>query len=234
MSFRIINSASVSSVSCWTGSQLLIPRVGLFFFSFICLFAVVRRGSPLPYEWNYLKKSKMLQLSVSFTNASVNLKSLSIPQQKCCLAKGDRKLTMMAVFAGLGSTLGCVDRWQILVLVHGDLASLFSLSSVPLSSVGSLLCGCSGCEQALPKSVTGMLATSGPGYIKPYWCASKMLPKLADDANAAKAVGGDRCYLSSPAPSSQIVPTNKAINLIDQHISFTATFMLQLRERFTV
>lgn len=196
--------------------------------------AVVRRGSPLPYRWNDLKKSKMLQLSVSLTNASVNLKSLSIPQQKCCLAKGDRKLTMMAVFAGLGSTLGCVDRWQILVLVHGDLASLFSLSSVPLSSVGSLLCGCSGCEQASPKSVTGMLATSGPGYIKPYWCASKMLPKLADDANAAKAVGGDRCYLSSPAPSSQIVPTNKAINLIDQHISFTATFMLQLRERFTV
>lgn len=61
-----------------------------------------------------------------------------------------------------------------------------------------------------------------------------MLPQLADDANAAKAVGGDRCYLSSPAPSSQIVPSNKAINLIDQHISFTATFMLQLGERFTV
>ena len=55
-----------------------------------------------------------------------------------------------------------------------------------------------------------------------------MLPKLADDANAAKAVGGDRCYLSSPAPSSQIVPSNKAINLIDQHIGFIATFMLQL------
>lgn len=56
-----------------------------------------------------------------------------------------------------------------------------------------------------------------------------MLPKLADDADAAKAVGGDRCYLSSPAPSSQIVPSNKAINLIDQHINFIATFMLQLR-----
>lgn len=115
-----------------------------------------------------------------------------------------------------------------LLQVHGDLASLFSPSSVPLSSVGSVLCGCSGCEWVLPQSVTGMLATSGPGYIKPYWCASKMLPKLADDANAAKAVGGDRCYLSSPAPSSQIVPSNKAINLIDQHISFIATFILQL------
>lgn len=63
-----------------------------------------------------------------------------------------------------------------------------------------------------------------------------MLPKLADDADAAKAVGGDRCYLSSPAACSQIVPSNKAINLIDQHISFIATFMLQLQEgvlRFT-
>lgn len=55
-----------------------------------------------------------------------------------------------------------------------------------------------------------------------------MLPKLADDTDAAKAVGGDRCYLSSPAPSRQIVPGNKAINLIDQHINFIATFMLQL------
>lgn len=58
-----------------------------------------------------------------------------------------------------------------------------------------------------------------------------MLPKLADDADAARAVGGDRCYLSSPAASSQIVPSNKAINLIDQHISFIATFMLQLEDR---
>lgn len=58
-----------------------------------------------------------------------------------------------------------------------------------------------------------------------------MLPKLADDTDAAKAVGGDRCYLSSPAASSQIGPTNKAINLIDQHISFIATFMLQLEDR---
>lgn len=57
-----------------------------------------------------------------------------------------------------------------------------------------------------------------------------MLPKLADDADAAKAVGGDRCYLSSPAACSQIVPSNKAINLIDQHISFIATFMLQLED----
>ena len=121
-----------------------------------------------------------------------------------------------------------------LMQVHGDLASLFSLSSVPLSSVGSVLCGCSGCERVLPESVTGILASSGPGYIKPYWCASKMLPQLADDASAAKAVGGDRCYLSSPAPSSQIVPCNKAINSIDQHINFTATFMLQLGEGFTV
>lgn len=63
-----------------------------------------------------------------------------------------------------------------------------------------------------------------------------MLPKLADDADAAKAVGGDRCYLSSPAACSQIVPSNKAINLIDQHISFIARFMLQLQDgglRFT-
>lgn len=58
-----------------------------------------------------------------------------------------------------------------------------------------------------------------------------MLPKLADDAAAAKAVGGDRCYLSAPAASSQIVPSNKAINLIDQHISFIATFTLQLQDR---
>lgn len=113
--------------------------------------------------------------------------------------------------------------------VHGDLASLFSPSSVPLSSVGSVLCGCSGCERALPESVTGMLATSGPGYIKPYWCASKMLPQLADDANAAKAVGGDRCYLSSPAPSSQIVPSNKAINLIDQRINFNRNIHAAIR-----
>lgn len=61
-----------------------------------------------------------------------------------------------------------------------------------------------------------------------------MLPKLADDANAAKAVGGDRCYLSSLAPYSQIVASNKAINLTDQQISFIATFMLQLGRRFIV
>lgn len=121
-----------------------------------------------------------------------------------------------------------------LLQVRGDLASLFSLRSVPLSSVGSVLCGCSVCERALPESVTGMLATSVSGYIKPYWCASKMLPQLADDTNAAKAVGEDRCYLSSLAPSSQIVPCNKAINLIDKHINFTATFMLQLGEQFMV
>lgn len=83
--------------------------------------------------------------------------------------------TVMAVFTGLGPTLLTVDVWIddrywcfFPMLVHGDLASLFSLSSVPLSSVGSVLCGCSGCEQALPESVTGMLATSSPGYIKPY------------------------------------------------------------------
>lgn len=122
------------------------------------------------------------------------------------------------------------DTGSFPVHVHGDLASLFSHSSVPLSFVGSVLCGCSGCERAFPESVTGMLATSSPGYIKPYWCASKMLPKLADDADAAKAVGGDRCYLSSPAASSQIVPSNKAINLIDKHISCIATFMLQLED----
>lgn len=58
-----------------------------------------------------------------------------------------------------------------------------------------------------------------------------MLPKLADDADAAKAVGGDRCYLSLPAAFSQIVASNKAINLIDQHIRFIATFILQLEER---
>lgn len=142
--------------------------------------------------------------------------------------------TMVAVFTfGLGPTLLTMDVWRddrhwpfFLMQVHGDLASLFGWSSVPLSFVGSVLCGCSGCEWVLPESVTGMLATSIPGYIKPYWCASKMLPKLADDADAAKAVGGDRCYLSSPAPSSQIVPSNKAINLIDQHINFIATFVL--------
>lgn len=65
-----------------------------------------------------------------------------------------------------------------------------------------------------------------------------MLPKLADDTAAAKAVGGDRCYLSSRAPRHQIAPPpplvapsftrNKAVNLIDQHISFIATFMQQL------
>lgn len=108
----------------------------------------------------------------------------------------------------------------------------------PAQFCSALLARCSVDAQAvsrvLPESVTGMLATSGPGYIKPYWCASKMLPKLADDANAAKAVGGDRCYLSSPAPYSQIVPANKPINLIDQHISFTATFMLQLGKRFII
>jgi len=120
------------------------------------------------------------------------------------------------------------------VQVHGDLASLFSPRSVPPSSVGSVTVDAQGCEQALPESVTGMLATSSPDYIKPYWCASKMLPKLADDANAAKAVGGDRCYLSSPAPSSQIGPTNKAINLIDQHISLTTTLMLQFGALFMI
>lgn len=146
--------------------------------------------------------------------------------------KGETKLraTVVAVFMfGLGPTLLTAAVWRddrhglfFPVHVHGDLASLFSHSSVPLSFVGSVLCGCSGCKRALPESVTGMLATSSPGYIKPYWCASKMLPKLADDAAAAKAVGGDRCYLSSPAASSQIVPSNKAINLIDKHISFIA------------
>lgn len=157
------------------------------------------------------------------------------------LRRNNKKLKLTAIIeavfiSGLGPILPTMDVWLddrhwafFLIQVHGDLASLFSLSSVPLSSVGSVLCGCSGCEWVLPESVTGMLATSGPGYIKPYWCASKMLPKLADDANAAKAVGGDRCYLSSPAPSSQIVPSNKAINLIDQQINFIATFILQLR-----
>lgn len=60
---------------------------------------------------------------------------------------------MVAVFiSGLGpihSNYGRVDdrRWPFFLLqVHGDLASLFSPSSVPLSSVGSVLCGCSGCE----------------------------------------------------------------------------------------
>ncbi len=58
-----------------------------------------------------------------------------------------------------------------------------------------------------------------------------MLPKLADDTNAAKAVGGDRCYLSSPAPSSQIVPNNKAINLIDWQISFYGNMHAAFRGR---
>lgn len=84
--------------------------------------------------------------------------------------------TMVAVFiSGLGPTLLTMDvcrddrhRPFFPVLVRGDLASLFSPGSVPLSSVGSVLCGCSGCERVLPQSVTGMLATSSPGYIKPY------------------------------------------------------------------
>ena len=84
--------------------------------------------------------------------------------------------TMVALsISGLGPTLLTMDVWVddrhwpfFLMHVHGDLASLFSASSVPLSSVGSVLRGCSGCERALPESVTGMLATSGPGYIKPY------------------------------------------------------------------
>lgn len=84
--------------------------------------------------------------------------------------------TMVAVFiSGLGPTLLAMDVWIddrhwpfFLMQVRGDLASLFSLSSVSLSSVGSALRGCSGCERALPESVTGMLAASGPGYIKPY------------------------------------------------------------------
>lgn len=173
----------------------------------------------------------------------MKVRERNISKQKCWREKKKnqkRKLiaTMAAVFVfGLGPALLTVAVWRddrhwlfFPVQVHGDLASLFSHSSVPLSFVGSVLCGCSGCKRVLPESVTGMLATSSPGYIKPYWCASKMLPKLADDADVAKAVGGDRCYLSSPAACSQIVPSNKAINLIDQHISFIATFMLQLQE----
>lgn len=62
--------------------------------------------------------------------------------------------TMVAVFIfGLGPTLLTIDVWVddrhwpfFLMEVHGDLASLFSPSSVPLSFVGSVLCGCSGCE----------------------------------------------------------------------------------------
>lgn len=76
---------------------------------------------------------------------------------------------------GHGPTLLTMDVWIddrhwpfFLMQVHGDLASLFSPGSVPLSFVGSVLCGCSGCERVLPESVTGMLATSSPGYIKPY------------------------------------------------------------------
>lgn len=84
--------------------------------------------------------------------------------------------TIVAVFiSGLGSTLLTMDVWRddrhwpfFPMQVQGDLASLFSPSSVLLSSVGSVLCGCSGCERVLPECVTGMLATSGPGYIKPY------------------------------------------------------------------
>lgn len=68
------------------------------------------------------------------------------------------------------SNRGCVKTHGLFfpVQVRGDLASLFSHSSLPLSFVGSLLCGCWGCARALPESVTGMLATSSPGYIKPY------------------------------------------------------------------
>lgn len=61
---------------------------------------------------------------------------------------------MVAVFIfGLGPTLLTIDVWVddrhwpfFLMQVHGDLASLFSPSSLPLSFVGSVLCGCSGCE----------------------------------------------------------------------------------------
>lgn len=165
----------------------------------------------------------------------------SVAEEKNKKTKLTATMVAVSIF-GLGPTLLTMDMWIddrhwpfFLMQVRRDLASLFSLSSVPLSFVGLLLCGCSSSEWVLPESVTGMLATSSPGYIKPYWCASKMLPKLADDADAAKAVGGDRCYLSSAAPPSQIVPSNKAINLIDQHINFIATFLLQLGdEDFTV
>lgn len=61
---------------------------------------------------------------------------------------------MVAVFiSGLGPTLLTMDVWiddrhwpLFLMQVQGDLASLFSLSSVPRSSVGSVLYRCSDCE----------------------------------------------------------------------------------------
>lgn len=162
----------------------------------------------------------------------VIVKSISIPKQKCFWGsiqqqKSKSCITIVAVFiSGLGPTLLTMvvwvdDRhWPLFLLqVRGDLPSWFRLQSVLLSCVGSALCGCSGCEQALLESVTGILAASGSGYIKPYWCASKMLPKLTDDASAAKAVGGDRCYLYSLAPSCHIVPTNKAIISISMSLS---------------
>lgn len=104
--------------------------------------------------------------------------SNNIPKQQQKKTPQKRKLiaTMAAVFVfGLGRALLTAAVWRddrhwlfFPVQVHGDLASLFSHSSVPLSFVGSVLCGCSGCKRALPESVTGMLATSSPGYIKPY------------------------------------------------------------------
>lgn len=225
--------------SHWTKYQLLLPWVSLISPVFVlvttkyqCCWFEQKSISP------YIFDCKNVSIEIWLEHQHFTSEMLLWRKNK----KTKHTATMVALFiCGLGPTLLTMGVWIddrhwpfFLLQVHGDLASLFSLSSVPLSFVGSVLCGCSGCERVLPESVTGMLATSSPGYIKPYWCASKMLPKLADDADAAKTVGGDRCYLSSPAPSSQIVPCNKAINLMDQHINFIATFTLQLGRGFTV
>lgn len=180
--------------SHWTKAQILLPWVGLILSSLLAntwgnstapvvRIQAGRQAGPSPYRFDGKTVWRFD-------------KSVRIPQQLLGRETWKKKLpaTVMAVFIfGHGPTLLTMHVWRddrywpfFLMQVHGDLASLFSPSSVPLSFVGSVLCGCSGCEWVLPESVTGMLATSSPGYIKPYWCASKRLPKLADDAYAAK------------------------------------------------
>lgn len=55
-------------------------------------------------------------------------------------------------------------------------------------------------------SMTAMLVL---GTSEPHWCFSCPVPKPADDADCAKAVGGDRCYLSRLFFSSRLHPVIK-------------------------